>query len=70
MRATSEDQEMHQNTREFELFKMLVTLGGIPQISAMVVGIAMMLAIFTADILTGATLQLHLLFVFPLAVGC
>jgi diguanylate cyclase (GGDEF)-like protein len=70
VRGISESHKMFESNREFRLLKKLTTPGGIPQKIAFLSSVIAMLAIFIVDYVTDTTVQLHLLYIYPLIVAC
>jgi len=54
----------------YKFLRRLATPGGIPQSVAAIGSIIVMVAIFIADVLNDDTIQMHLLYAFPLIVVC
>ena len=54
----------------FKFLRRLAIPGGVPQGVAAIGSLIVMVAIFIADVLTDDTIQMHLLYVFPLILVC
>ena len=70
VRGVSESRKLFHRNSQFRFIKMLATPGGIPQNIAMLSSVLTMLTIFFVDMLTDATVQLHLLYIYPLILAC
>jgi diguanylate cyclase (GGDEF)-like protein len=66
----SESRMMFHRNSQFKFIKMLATPGGIPPHKAMLASVIAMLTIFVVDFATDATVQLHLLYIYPLILVC
>jgi diguanylate cyclase (GGDEF)-like protein len=70
VRGISASRKMFYRNSQFRLIKMLVTPGGIPPYKALLSSVIAMLTIFVVDFATDATVQLHLLYIYPLMLAC
>ncbi len=59
---------MHQHSKNSRFLRLLTTPGVIPSNIAFVLSLAIMLGIFFADFFTNEDIQLHILYVFPIAL--
>ena len=70
VRGISKNRRVFHSNSKLRLIKMLATPGGIPEHIAILTSIISMLAIFVVDFATDATVQLHLLYIYPLVLAC
>ncbi len=70
VRGVSESRKLFLRNNQFRFIKMLATPGGIPQNTALLSSVLTMLTIFFVDMVTDATVQLHLLYIYPLILAC
>ncbi len=70
VRGISASRKMFHRNSQFRFIKMLATPGGIPPQKAVLSSVIAMLTIFVVDFATDATVQLHLLYIYPLILAC